>query len=690
MKRFACLFLLLSSTTSLLAGIDEDLAELFEGDDSPGLFYQKTAREVLGKVTDEPLRKLAIKTSKLAFPEISSSRVDTLHYLLANPSIRSASELQHVFSLFEQKKESYCNLPYGPRLEQLKTLVHEDRFSLRQQRETVPAVKSIFYPPLENFSVESLKPKNKTNPPLEKISLESLKAKHKLDILSVLDQIHQGINLEPETPYTKYALEVVSSLEKGLKLRQQNNSSLPCLEHSPEEKPLSLFVGLANSFSESGKDLKSTDVLSVWGLLANAYFKVALEAFTTSEQFRDAQEYFVPEIKSRIQEKKTTYDWFTLFTDRLSILMTHPRERNIVREANTRFDEYKNALTAFHFRDQPGWYTHKGYKNACKTIGAKYTQNVFSSLALSRELFPDIVMLPYPFELNDGDILRTMPRPEGSHLWALGYALDKVWADGAELTPSLFKEHDKAHLAEVIWCLSSAAYLFVNNEETYVPTLEESWDLNRQGRKLYYSALKTVQEMAHENKNDDQTRMNTFRGFGVFHETAAVLENRLQLLTPDADVTVSDTYYEHLKDPHYYLNLLPDALKEKKENKNAFINSYNKYAREFLKDFAERDPDNSLIGSMKKWRGFPWNTISPQTPLKLRFTNTVEFGHETRGMQNDSENYVKLPFDKYRKDLLLNLTNHKPGSTYQRYYFLGSPFYQGDTPPKVVKETLGF
>lgn len=132
MKRFVFLAFLLSSTTSLHA-MEEDLVELFEGDSSPGLMYKDKARKTLERVNDESLRKLAIKISKLAFPEVSHSRVDTLHYLLVESSITSLPQFQSVFSLLEQKKDSYCTLSYLPRFEKLKSLIKESFPSIKTE-----------------------------------------------------------------------------------------------------------------------------------------------------------------------------------------------------------------------------------------------------------------------------------------------------------------------------------------------------------------------------------------------------------------------------------------------------------------------------------------------------------------------------------------------------------------------------
>lgn len=643
MKRFVCLLFLLSSTTALHASssIERSMNDLFEGISSPGGAYKASARKILEKVNDEPLIKLAIQTSKLVFPEVGSFRADTLKYLLIKKSIKSLAELQNVFSLLKKMEDSYSHLAYFPRFEKAKDLLN------------------------------------------------------KFTILSLLDQIDDNVKVEPDAPYTKYALQVVNSLENGLRIRQMSEKCVPCLEFNDEEKPLSLFVGLANSFSESGKNLKSTDALSVWGLLAKSYLKVALEALTTSEQFREALDYFAPELKSRIQEKKTTYDWFTLFTDRLSILMTKPKERNIDPLFNTKFGTYKVALTTSQFKKQPGWYSHEGYENACQTVGGKYTQNVFSYLALGRELFPDIVMLPYPFELSDGDLLKIMPSPEGSHLWALGFALDSIWADGALLTPSMFREHDKGHLVEVIRGLSSAAHFYVKNEDYYVPTVEEIWSYNRQGRKLYYAALKKMQEMVLENKkNDEQARMNTFLGFYVFHEQASCLEYRLDSLICDTSPVVSNASFKELKNPNYYLNLLPNSLKKMKDHDDNFRDKLTIYIEQFQKDFAEQDRDNNLATSIKEWLEHPkaYHASPQNTQDKegfIYFMNAISYAYEIKNKQSNVDNYVKLPNDASSKYFLECLTKHKTGSTFQRCYFLGSPFYQGEKPPRFEIEELG-
>lgn len=85
---------------------------------------------------------------------------------------------------------------------------------------------------------------------------------------------------------------------------------------------------------------------------------------------------------------------------------------------------------------------------------------------------------------------------------------------------------------------------------------------------------------------------------------------------------------------------------------------YDKYIDQFLRDFAKRNHNNPLIGSIRKWIGSEssqFDTASFLDFQKLKFysTITVDLGHETQGMQKKlDENYVQLPNDNLRQSML--------------------------------------
>lgn len=118
-------------STPPVSQTDTDLGDLYEGDYSEmehGLYSQRTARQILGQIDDPALRHLTIRISKMVFPEpvCCTYRVNTLEYLFEQKSIiNSLPTLQKVFALLEEKKASYEDLGYEPRLEKVKALLQE-------------------------------------------------------------------------------------------------------------------------------------------------------------------------------------------------------------------------------------------------------------------------------------------------------------------------------------------------------------------------------------------------------------------------------------------------------------------------------------------------------------------------------------------------------------------------------------
>ena len=522
-----------SISASLDPSFEQDLQKLFDHDSYPTTHYKKRAEKYLAIIENEGIRKLAIATSRLVFSgkyEVHY-RLEFLEHLVNEKLVGSLSEVQEIFSYLENKKSSYQDLYFLDRAPKAKFLISQH--------------------------------------------------KHHNKIMLLLEEANQYLNINADNPINQSASEVIECLEHGLQLRQDNGSSAPLLSCRMAERTLDIFLRFAQIVCKNANGMKSSGHHPTWGWLAKTYLKIALNAFTDEKQYAETDEYFVKELLDRIKEKTTSYEWFTLFTDRLTILITTPDKREIVPGFNTKLDAYKVSLVKVQHAQKPAWYTDDGYRKACQTVGPQITRDALSPLGLCRQHFPNIVMMPYPFELSDKDILLTMPRPQGSHLWTLGFALSKAVADGGNHPPSIFYTHDQAHLATFTW------YLATSNDE---------------GRELGWTALKLLQDIASQPECEEQDRMNIFFGFLAVHEKRSSLVTRLNsLISCEIDCTLSDTAFRVLTDMNHYLSLLSPSLKAKAKNRADFEKMYYDYERQFIKDFAKKDHNGTLVQAIRNF-----------------------------------------------------------------------------------------
>lgn len=654
MKKFLYIVVLYSFTLTAQASVDEPLLGLFEGCSEIGEFCKTRAQKDLETIQEDESRFLAVEISKITFPDSGDMRGELLSYL--TQKCHTSHAFNNAFVLLLAHDGSYAHLELQKRFDHIRGL-------------------------------------------LNSYNLDSLDDELKSETLDLLGQVKPILYPSVHDPsIEEHGLQLVRILEEALERRSPQDTAYPFLRYEEGKSPLPFFLQFANALSnyKNKGPLQCTDTLCVWGILAKSYLKIAIESFVGPKQHQETQTYFIPELKEKIQKRHTTYEWFTLFTNRLSILMTPPFTRRTWHGFNSRFDSYKNALTDVRFANQEAWYTHADYEKACNLVGLSCAQKAYSPLALAREPFPDIVMLPYPFALSDADILSTLPRPGGSHLWLLGCVLTSEWADGGHLNPSLFRAHDEAHFAEMLFSLSCAGNLFIDNDETFVPSSQGVWLNNRKGKELYYEALKRVQEMIADPQEDDdenQKRMNAFLGFFIFHENSASLYNRMDNLIKIDGFLYSSNSLKNIKNPHYYEKLFPDVLKETLEDVEHFKAKSAPYLKKFLETFSRTPQGKDLITSIKHFCEserllFYGSAPENHKTIYLFYTHSVEIPcYETQEMTQEGDE-ITLPRDDARQKMLKYLEKFKPGSFYKRYYFMGSPFYNGPETPKFGEEKI--
>jgi hypothetical protein len=158
------------------------------------------------------------------------------------------------------------------------------------------------------------------------------------------------------------------------------------------------------------------------------------------------QRFFRAEIDQVESEKRGHYEWFVLFSQRVicSALPDYIHKRLGYLPLNTGFTEY-GALIA-HWRL---WTSETIFKRFQEIIGDDITLKVRTPLALTRA-FPRLIMIPYPFQLNEQDLIQFTPiyPVRATNVAPLGFPYVSEKGDGDFIyAPDIFNLHDAHHIA---------------------------------------------------------------------------------------------------------------------------------------------------------------------------------------------------------------------------------------------------
>jgi len=290
------------------------------------------------------------------------------------------------------------------------------------------------------------------------------------------------------------------------------------------DEAVKTFKNFTGSIKRS--KVKYDESLPIWGKLAEKYLEIAKEALDSSTQFEEVT-YFINELKEREANKKTSYEWFFLFCDRLTILMTDPSLRGVVKNRpKLEIDEYRTALETHKENGKFSWLSADSFLRACPEVGLKHTAEHFSSAAHCKKYFPQIVMMPFPFGLDSSAIVDSLPdlHDEDENLWLFGFMQRAKIADSFLLTPSRYFTHDQLHLNGYLSLLLFQQIFFTENTKKLVEKLPEQW------RGLVKQTLKKMKSIIREGKIEKEKVMNSFFSFMLFHESADALPIQLQTL----------------------------------------------------------------------------------------------------------------------------------------------------------------
>jgi len=356
------------------------------------------------------------------------------------------------------------------------------------------------------------------------------------------------------------------------------------------EETLILYQQFANAVSKMGlAGVEATEHLDTYGRLAKIYLEIATHAFdvdklyennksTTEERDKEKslRTQFAIEIDDRLNKNTASFEWFSLFCERLSILMTEPAARDKWPSLfNSRFDNHKLLLS-----QGDDWTSHEKFYARCVKAETMYWHKNISPLARCHTDYPSLIMLAYPFELSPKGLVLTTPGIRANRFWPLGLCIKPCMADGAEITPALFLTHDDHHWRLIKSELMQWNVFYLNDKrpEKYATRKH----LNN-GLILFIKTLNILYDIAtKQEKGSDEAIMFMFFAFFVAHENShPTLTDRISTLFSKYILSVK---YKALKDRRYYGSLLPPSF----FHRNLFWDRTKKNERlSYIKQFSE-------------------------------------------------------------------------------------------------------
>lgn len=336
---------------------------------------------------------------------------------------------------------------------------------------------------------------------------------------------------------------------------------------SPQEKEQTLLaykkfaLKCKTMFAETSEASKCH--MPEWGIWATILFKSVVN---TPKVIHGAAHHamiqmFKDELNERISNKDTSYLWFVLYCDRLTSLTSTICEILNFSFFNTNFGKYKYDALYGKEKDALNFMTHDDMEKSYKTLGNAYTRHLYSPLSLIKQ-FPEIVMLPFPWPLDDWEIAQNMIHGQ-KNLWLLGFALDKITFDGVvDQSPSLFISHDMAHLSQLRAEEKELTFLLETRDQIEELIKPENLNLlyayQKERTDFYQQLCNDILELIDKKVIDpDEKKIFKFFMFYQVHELISSIINRLNMiLRPQGGICQNAA----LHDKNYYLPLLPPSL----------------------------------------------------------------------------------------------------------------------------------
>lgn len=236
--------------------------------------------------------------------------------------------------------------------------------------------------------------------------------------------------------------------------------------------------------------------------------------------------------------KRANYEWFILFTTRLSFLASNhiaPKSLGFL-DINTGYAQYATFI-AYH----EIWKSPHIFKKFMELVGNDLDIKMHSPLALSK-LFPKFITIPYPFYLSELDlVLFTSLFPlESTNIAPIGFPILSVSGDFDKIyLPYMFVFHDFQHLA----ILTSGERVFVSDTPLSLDKIKLMYNTLRTAKNIYSKVIRGITDkhlLEFKNTKDPLLQFYKHLLFHAVHETGSGLGVRLEYLLSS--------------DPRFYFN----------------------------------------------------------------------------------------------------------------------------------------
>lgn len=386
------------------------------------------------------------------------------------------------------------------------------------------------------------------------------------------------------------------------------------------------FVLWQNFAEALGKVEDLNEPRPFWTEMANIYLNAAEKALIVEQQFLELARF-----KDELTLRKSTgtYQWYVLFCNRLTVLLTVPfarvahdtvcaelyqdaahvgvalfpdmeqKSRDLknfekfrkylssiqgygligeipdfnrcevsvtkINQFNTKFDRYILDVVAQEYNGEDAWLTEEGFTNAIDSTWSEYTRKNLSVLGMMRNAKNDVLLLPYPFELDVRHFVATAPKISSQTFFPLGLAFSTIAGDGVAMVPMMFFQHDIQHYLPYFEHITGAELIFNAFAHGNLVSSSLQWTLIKAYKELYLLTNELIyswiQKLKSKGEDPQTIKVLEWWSFILSHErTAAIFEriNHLYIYSIQQTKKFVAGERENMNNKFYYKNIAPE------------------------------------------------------------------------------------------------------------------------------------
>lgn len=464
---------------------------------------------------------------------------------------------------------------------------------------------------------------------------------------------------------------------------------------SDSNAALTLFKDLANSF----KNIEALKVEEPWKVHLPELEELGEEFLILSRGIPQLEEErlepFFEDLERASSSQASHYEWFITFIDALSIVNTNPSDWFNDKNNTTFFDTYHAEIIRQMVAQSPR-ISPEIYRQTIASVGNAFTKKFASTKAVAR-CFPSVVVLPYPYNLTDEDIVMTLPTPTNA-FWPAGFNLSKqeaIGADGEVMPRRKFFAHDLLHF--VVYRNNLSTITLLSDADEVIAFGGAKGDILRY-RKLFFQCVTIAQNLIQNLREQEikgleenlpekdalslKRRLTVFFSFLIFHEFRMHVEERLrafalkEYLTPLFLNETRMKIRKSMTNPLYYSPLLPAHWQN--DDREVLKDKLLAFSSEFLELFAHQAkqsfPNDNIIENLKsleKYMYYKQEIIKKYRfdPSAYRLFYTLEQATSINGLHDKiAAGYLRLITQAIGNDTFPEVFG-KPKVLYHLTYF---------------------